>query len=95
MQVRANKELWIEFKDIKVETHEDSFTIPKISTSSDYLHIDLDRLCEDTLQKLLSKKSSYVYFNTEAHHSVWQKNLVFRKEVFSQVFISWVLKNIW
>ena len=60
---------------MEVTTHEDHFTIPPMSASGGYSYVDLDRLCEDTLQEFLSAKSPYTYFNTEGHNSVFRGDL--------------------
>ena len=61
--------------EMREKTHEDCFAAPDTSTPRDYSHIDLDLLCEDILQRLSSKTSAYMYFNTEAHHPTLRKGL--------------------
>ena len=49
------------------------FVIPQMPTS-DYSQTNPDNLCEETLRRL-SGKSTYAYFNTEAHHLELRKDL--------------------
>ena len=62
------------------KTHKDCFAAPDISTPRDYSHIHSDILCENTLQRLISKKSAYTYFSMEAHHPTLRKGLGLPKD---------------
>ena len=61
----------LEMRDVTRDGH---FTIPQMPAPSDHSQTSPDELCEEILRKL-SGKSTYTYFNTEAHHLALRQGL--------------------